>query len=30
MNLDREIIYDILNNNLKAMKDFRKIAIEYL
>ena len=30
INLDREIVYDILNNNLKDMEDFRNIAIEYV
>ena len=28
-NLDREIVYEILNNNLKDIEDFRKIAIKY-
>ena len=30
INLDREIVYDILNNNLKDMEDFRNIAMEYV
>ncbi len=30
INLDREIVYDILNNNLKDIEDFRDIAIEYV
>lgn len=29
INLDREIVYEILNNNLKDIEDFRKIAIKY-
>lgn len=30
INLDREVVYDILNNNLKDIEDFRDIALEYV
>lgn len=28
--LDREIVYDIIKNNLKDIEDFRDIAVEYV
>lgn len=30
VDLDREVVYDIITRNLKDIKDFRDIAMEYV